>query len=49
MTPSSSGQSLHDLVKVNNAARLKFDVRSFQVIADALAKLVGGTNPFPGH
>ena len=40
-------QGLRGLVKLNEAACVKFDVGSFQVVTDRVAKLVGDPNSFP--
>jgi hypothetical protein len=42
-------QGLRGFVKLNEAACLKFDIRSFQVVTDRLAKLVGYPNSFPNQ
>ena len=42
-------QGLRGLVELNEAACLKFDIRSFQIVADRLAKLVGYPNSFPNQ
>ena len=48
MTPSScSVKAFVGLVKLNEAACLKVDIRSFQVVTDRLAKLVSYPNSFP--
>jgi hypothetical protein len=42
-------QGLRDVVELNKAACLKFDVRSLQVVANRLAKLIGCPNSLPNQ